>query len=344
MTGARRLAFCIAACLATALPAFAQDGADFYRGKTLELLIGAAAGGAYDLPGRTIARHMGKHIPGNPTMVVRNMPGANSMTMANHLFNVAPADGTTIGMPNINLPLDPLLRLGGDAVKFDVTKFQWIGAPLQEIYVTFVSNTAPVKTIEDLRKTEVLMGATSAAGENVALPSLMNALAGTRMKIVKGYAGQNEVFIAVERGEVHGNTTGLTNLKSEKAEWVKSGKIRVLLQYGLRPSPDLKDVPSALDLATNDEDRDLLRFFLSKYQMARVLFAPPGVPAERVAILRRAFDATMKDPAFLTESATVGLDISPTSGEEVAALIARLYATPPAIVERLRSLLLAGRK
>jgi tripartite-type tricarboxylate transporter receptor subunit TctC len=172
----------------------------------------------------------------------------------------------------------------------------------------------------------------------------MNALAGTKMKVVKGYAGQNEVFIAVERGEVHGNTTGLTNLKSEKAEWVKSGKIRVLLQYGLQPSPDLEGVPSALDLMTNDEDRTLLRFFLSKYQMARVLFAPPGVPADRVTVLRRAFDATMKDPAFLADSKTVGLDIAPTSGEDVAALVAELYATPPKIVERVRSILLAARK
>lgn len=331
-----------AAVLATS--ASAQTDRDFYRGRSLEILIGAAPGGAYDLPGRLMSRHIGRHIAGEPNVLVRNMPGANSLTMANHLYNVAAQDGSVIGMPNINLPIEPLLRPGRDSAKFDITKFQWIGAPTEEMYVTFVWHTAPVKTVADLRQTEILMGSTGAAGENSALPLVMNALAGTKMRLVKGYGGQSDVFLALERGEVQGNTTGSTNLRAEKADWVRDGKVRVLLQYALARAPVFEGAASAMDLVTAEADRAAMRFFLAKYRIARALFAPPGVPAAHVITLRRAFDATMADSAFLAEAAQLGFEVSPTRGEDVAGIIADIYATPSATVERIRRILAADSK
>lgn len=333
-----------AGLVAAPLAAQSTSTAEFYKSRGLEILIGAATGGAYDLPGRLIARHIGRHIPGEPSVVVRNMPGANSLTMTNHLFNLAAQDGAVIGMPNINLPLEQLLRPGRDSTKFDVTKFQWIGAPTQEVYVTFVWHTAPAQTVADLRTTEILMGSTGAAGENSALPLVMNALAGTKMKLVKGYGGQSDVFLALERGEVQGNTTGSTNLRTDKAEWVKTAKVRILVRYTLGRSAGLDDVPSALDLVSGEEDRATMRFFLAKYKIARALFAPPNVPTERVQGLRRAFDATMTDPAFVAEAATVGFEISPTRGEDVAGIIEEIYATPTPIVERIKTILAAELK
>ena len=320
-------------------PAVAQSPAEFYKSRNLEILIGAATGGAYDLPGRLMARHIGRHIPGEPAVVVRNMPGANSITMTNHLYHLAAQDGSVIGMPNINLPLEQLLRPGHESAKFDVTKFQWIGAPTEELYVTFVWHTAPAHTVADLRTTEILMGSTGAAGENSALPLVMNALAGTKMKLVKGYGGQSDVFLALERGEVQGNTTGIINLRTDKAEWVSSGKVRILLRYSLGRSAGLDEVPSALDLVSTEDDRAAMRFFLAKYKIARALFAPPGVPTDRVQVLRRAFDATMTDAAFLAEAKTLGFEVSPTRGEDVAGIIAEIYATPTPIVERIKGIL-----
>lgn len=335
------------AALVQASAARADGVEGFYKGKTVELLIGAAVGGAYDLPGRVLAHHLGGHIPGRPTVVVRNMPGGNGLLMTNQLYNVAPRDGSVIGMPNNAIPLEPLLKVlspTGDNVKFDVTKLQWIGSPAQEIYVTFVWHTAGVRTVEDLRNVEVLTGGTASLGEAVALPTVMNALAGTKMRVVKGYGGQNDIFLAMERGELQANTTGLTNLTSSRADWVRDGKIRMLIQYTAEKTSPLKDVPFALDLVQTDEDRDVLRFLFAKYRMARVIFAAPEVPVDRIGALRTAFDRTMKDPAFLEESAKVGLDINPISGNDVDSLVKKLYATPKRIVDKARSVLLLSQR
>jgi tripartite-type tricarboxylate transporter receptor subunit TctC len=343
----------VAAVSFAVLPATAHADAveSFYRGKTLDFLIGAAVGGAYDLPGRIVAHHLGKHIPGNPSVVVRNMVGGNGLTMTNHLYNVAPKDGTVIGMPNNAIPLEPLLKIlspDGSNVRFDVRKLQWIGSPAQETYVSFVWHTAPAKSFEDLRRTEILTGGTASLGEAVALPKLMNALAGTRFNIVKGYGGQNDIFLAMERGELQANTAGLTNLTSSRADWVRDHKIRALVQYtGTEKgekSSILRGVPSAVDLVPTDSDRTLLRFLFAKYRMARVIFAAPEVVAERIQALRAAFDATMTDSAFLDESAKVGLEVKPVGGRDVAKLIQELYATPNDVVERARSILLSDQR
>jgi len=334
------LAFVLPALVA-GVPAAADPVADFYRGKTVEILIGAAAGGGYDLAGRAVARHIGRHIPGEPTIVVKNMPGSTSLRMTNHLYNVAPRDGTSIGMPNNNIPFEPRLHMlspDGKNIRFDLDRFNWIGTPLQEPQVLYVWHAAPVQTVADLKKTEILVGTTAVASDNYTLPVLMNRLIGTKMKPVSGYQGQNEIFLALERGEVQGNSTGLSNLFVNKATWMKQGKLRILMQFAVERNPQVKDVPTALELVSTDADRDLLRLYLLKYKMARPLAMPPEVAPERVAAIRAAFDATMKDPRYLAEAAKMHLDVSPVDGPEVAALVHQIGTAPQPIIDRLKGL------
>jgi len=321
----------------------ADPVADFYRGKTIEMIIGAAAGGGYDIAGRVVARHMGRHIPGQPGLIVRNMPGATSLIMTNALYNRSPRDGTVIGMPNNTIPLEPRLKLLAAAgnVAFDINRFSWIGTPVQEPQVFWVWHTAPAKSVADLKTGKIIMGATAASADNYMLSYLMNQTLGTRMEFVTGYQGQNEISLAVERGEIQGNTTGLTNLVVTKADWIRQGKIRMLLQFGSERVAEIKEVPAVVELATSDEDREIWRFFTSKFKMARPLALPPEVPAERVKALQDAFDATMRDPLFLEEAKKIGLEINPLGGEAIGRLIAQMQATPEGLVERLRKLLAA---
>jgi tripartite-type tricarboxylate transporter receptor subunit TctC len=320
----------------------AESVEDFYRGKTIDLLIGAAAGGGYDLAGRTLAMHWSRHIPGNPAVVVRTMPGAGGLLMTNNLYNVAKRDGTVVGMPTSNIPMEQRLKLlspDGSNVKFDVGRMSWIGTPLQEPQVTWLWHAAPARTIDELKATPVLMGATTAASDNSILPLLVNQLIGTRMQIVTGYQGQNEINLAVERGEVHGNNTGLSNLTVNKADWLRDNKVRVLLQYGAERLPALKDVPTVVELASSETDKALLRFYALKFSMARPLTMPPDVPAERVAALNAAFEATMKDPQYLAEARRIGLDTNWVGSTEIALLVRQIQETPQPVVDRLRELL-----
>jgi len=322
--------------------AHAQPVADFYRGRTIEFLIGAAAAGGYDVAGRLIANHMPRHIPGNPAIVVRNMPGATGLIMTNHLYNVARRDGTAMGMPTGNVPSEPRLKLispDGSNIKFDVGKMSWIGTPLQEPQVTWLWHTAPAKTVEDLKRQTILMGSTTPSADNSILPLLANALIGTRMQVVSGYQGQNEINIAAERGEVQGNNTGYSNLTVNKADWLRDGKVRILLQFGTERLPALNDVPTIIELAANDDDRALLRFYALKFHMARPVVLPPEVPAERVAALQAAFEATMKDPAYLEEAKRIRLDTNWLGSREITAQIRQMQDTPQATVDRLRELL-----
>jgi tripartite-type tricarboxylate transporter receptor subunit TctC len=325
--------------------ASAQPAADFYRGKTVEMLIGGAAGGGYDLAGRTLANHMGRHIPGNPSFVVRNMPGATSLIMTNHLYNVAKRDGTTMGMPTSNIPLEQRLKVispDGTNIKFEIERFGWIGTPVQEPQITWVWHTAPAHNIDDLKANAIRMGATTSSADNYLLPTVINRLLGTKMQPVTGYIGQNEINLAVERGEVQGNNTGLSNITVNKADWYRDGKVRILLQYGTERLPVLPNVPTAIELAPAEADRALLRFYAVKFAMARPLMTPPEVPADRLAALREAFDATMKDPQYLDEARRIGLEINPLGGEGVARLIHHVQATPQDVVDRLRELFASG--
>jgi tripartite-type tricarboxylate transporter receptor subunit TctC len=322
--------------------AHADPVADFYRGKTIELAIGAGAAGGYDIAGRTVANHMSRHIPGNPNIIVRNMPGAAGLIATNYLYNVAKHDGTVIGMPTSNVPLEPRLRLlspDGSNIKFDLGRFAWIGTPLQEPQVTWVWHTAPAASVDDLKSHEILMGSTTASSDNSILPLLANELLGTRMKPVTGYKGQNEINLAAERGEVQGNNTGLSNLTVNKPDWMRDHKVRILLQFGSERLPQLKDVPTVIELASSAADRAVLAFYSLKFTMARPLLLPPDVPAERAAALQAAFAATMKDPLYLDEARRIGLETNWLGAKEIADRVREINETPQSVVDRLRDLL-----
>ena len=323
-------------------PAHAQSVADFYRGKTIEIAVGAAAAGGYDLAARTLANHMGRHIPGNPKLIIKNMPGATGLIGTNYLYNAAKRDGTVIGMPTSNVPLEPRLKLlstDGSAVKFDLARFSWIGTTIQEPQVTWVWNTAPAKNVEDLKTKTIVMGATANSADNYVLPMLANALIGTRMQVLTGYIGQNEIDLAAERGEVQGNNTGLSNLTAGRVDWLRDGKVRILLQYGNERLPALKDVPTVAELTTSDVDREMLRFHALKFTMTRPLLIPPDVPADRVAALQRAFADTMQDPQYLDECKRIGLDTNWLGSEDMVQRVRQIMATPQPVVDRLRELL-----
>ena len=341
----RRLAaVCALAVLATTgTQTAAQTPEPFFKGKSISLLVGAAPGGAYDLVARTVAAHWGRQIPGNPNFVVSTMDLASGLVMTNHLYNAAKKDGTAMGLGNANIVLEPRLKMltrqGGTAA-FDIRKLNWIGSPLQLPQVLWVYHTAPAKTFEDLKTTKTIMGSMGVGGDNFVVPWLMNQLLGTRMEIVSGYKSQSDIFIASERGEVHGNTAVLPNLTSAKADWWRDKKLRVLVQASEKRIAALPDVPTMVELASSPEDRDLLRFWSLKYSMAYPIFMPPDVPADRVKAIRDAFDATMKDAQFLAEAKRLGLDIDPFSGEQIHALIEEIQSAPQPLVDRVARLML----
>ena len=339
----RGVIFALALIGLTPFPAGAQNLADFYRGKKIRLIIGAAAGGGYDIPGRLLATHLPRHIPGSPTIVVENMPGATSLIMTNYLYTRAPRDGTALGMPNNNVPLEPRLNLlsrEGGNVSFDISKFDWVGSPVQEPQILFTLASAAAN-IDDLKNRRVLLGATARSADNFSLPHLLNRLMGAQTEIVTGYKGQNEIFVAIERGEVQGNSTGLTNLLVTKPDWVREGRVKILLQFGATRAAEIPDVPTAVEAAPDEATRELFRFFGKKFLMARPIALPPEVPSERVTVLQAAFDATMKDPAFLADAQRIGLEINPVSGKSIRQLISEIQNTPGDVVQRLRSILAA---
>ena len=337
----RRPILALALLLAAAPFARAQSVADFYRGKTIRLIIGAAVGGGYDIPGRVVASHMARHVPGNPAMVVENMPGATSLIMTNYLFVRAPRDGTAIGMPNNSVPFEPQLKIlsrEGGNVAFDLAKFSWIGSPLQEPQALFVMSAA-ARTIDDLRARKTIVASTGTSADNYVMPYMLNQLAGTKMDFVTGYQGQGDIFLALERGEAHANSAGVSNFFVTKPDWLRDGRVAALVQFGDARLPELKDVPTAMEIAPDPASREALRFFAQKFKMARPLVLPPDVPADRVAALREAFVATMKDPAFLAEAKKTGLEINPVTGPQIEAILASIFSASPDVVERLRDLL-----
>ncbi len=319
----------------------ADDVADFYRGKTIRMVIGSAAGAGYDLTGRLLANHMGRHIPGNPSFVVENMPGASSLIMTNYLYNSAPRDGAVIGMPASGIMLEPRLnvlsREGGNA-RFDVNRFGWLGTPVQDPNVLWVYDTSPVRAFADLKTMPIIVGSTAAGADNYTLPQIVNELFGARMKIVSGYKGQSDIFIAAERGEVHGNATGLPNLTIAKSDWMRDRKVRIIMQFGTERQKTLRDVPTAAELATGEE-REMLAFYALKFNMARPLATPPDVPADRLVALQAAFDATMQDPQFLDEAKRQGFDVDPLSGKEIARYMQMIASASQPMVDRLKKII-----
>jgi tripartite-type tricarboxylate transporter receptor subunit TctC len=309
--------------------------ADFYRGKVIRLIIGGSTGSGYDLTGRLLASHMPRHIPGRPTMIVENMPGAASLIMSNHLYNRAPRDGTAMGIPNSSMPLEPRLKLlsrSGGQVMFDIARFNWIGTPVQEPQVFWTAQGGRVRTFEDLRQAPFVAGATSAGADHQILPTFMNALLGTKIKVITGYSGPRAFFLAVDRGELDGGVSALSEIFERPG-------LRVLVQFGTERHRTLPEVPTAIELATTDDARKVLGFYGLKYKMARPVIMPPDVPAERVDALRRAFDAAVEEPALIEEAKKLGLDIDAISGEETTRLIRQIDDTPQAVVDQVRKMI-----
>jgi len=322
--------FAALAVFVTAPGARAQPTQDFYKDKQITMLVSTAAGGGYDTYARTLARHMTKHIPGNPGIVPKNMPGADGAIAASSLYNSVPPDGLTFAALTNGIAMDPLF--GRFAGRFDAQRFSWIGSIGKLMNVCVTWHTSAVKTIEQARQREVIVSASGATSNSVMMPKIANQLLGTKFKVITGYADP-DVTLAMERGEVEG-VCGLayTTLKATRPQWFRENKLNILLQIGLTKFPDLPNVPSAVDLLSNPADRRVLELILMRQEMGRPFAAPPGVPAERIALLRRAFDATLEDPAFLSDAARLQMEIDPLDGAAIGALLAKAYNTPKDVV------------
>ena len=270
--------------------------ADFYRGKTVSLILGYPGGGSNGIYARAVARHIGRHIPGNPNVIFRTMPGAGSLVAANHLFHVAPRDGTALGFISATIPLEELLGVGG--VKFRSAEFNWIGRVASGVNMTFVKDTSSLKTIQDAYKREVILGASGRSSTVFVYPAVLGAVTGAKFKMVLGYASSPEAMLAMERGEVEGHSTSLEVVRALHPTWLSEKRITVLVQYALSRHPELPDVPMSWELGRNPEDQQILKVVANATEVGKMILAPPGMPADRVQALRRAFDATMKDPEF----------------------------------------------
>ena len=317
---------------------FGQPAAEFYKGKTLTLVVSDAAGGGYDIMARTVAKYLGNHLPGSPRIIVQNMPGAGGIVAMNYLYTTAPKDGTMIAAVDNNTPVEPLL--GTPEAKYDSTRFNWLGSPTSEVGLVIVWHTAPVNSIDDLKKREISVGSSGANSTPSFYARLINATLGTRMRIVVGYTGQTDVYLAMERGEVDGFPSMFFNtLNATRPAWRTEKKVKVLLQFGLEREPTLPNVPSALDLAARPEDKLLLRAGLAEVALGRPYLMPPNVPADRVALMRNAVFATFTDSRFRAETQKMNLGVNaPHSGGQLQKMIEDAYRTPPDIVQRLRKL------
>jgi tripartite-type tricarboxylate transporter receptor subunit TctC len=305
-----------------------------FSGKTIRLYIGTGPGGGYDTYGRLVARHIGRHIPGNPALVPQNMPGASSLTLANFLFNMAPRDGTAIGMINQAMPTEQYLDIGN--TNYDSRRFNWIGRVSSAVEMAIVWHTVPVNTIEDVRRRETLMGGTGPTSSTVFVPYLLDNLANMKFKVVTGFNGTTEIALAMQRGEVEGSATPLESLTSYRADWVRDRKIRILVQYTAMRDAEIPEVPTMVELGRSEEARQILGFYASAAEVGRSIVAPPAVPARTVATLRRAFDEMLVDPVFLEEGNRAGIQLKPMSGERLQDLVSRVGNFPPSLLEKAR--------
>jgi len=313
----------------------AQTPEEFYKGKTIDFVIGYPTGGSNDVWGRLVGRHIGNHIPGGPSVVPKNMPGAGSFLAANQIFNTLPRDGTVVGIAAPTIPLDE--RLGTQGVRFRTAELNWIGRADTLINMVFMWKTSPVQTLADAMKIQSTLSGTGAGSTVSIYPTVMNHVLGTKFKLIMGYRGSNEAMLAVERGEVNGHSTSYTALKVAHSDWIRDHTVSILVQFSLRRHPEMPDIPTAVELARNDEERAVLAAIMNAAEVGTAFFTTPGVPADRLAALRRAFDATMQDQAFLEEVAKMGLSTSPLAGEELQKLVADVSNLPPGLLEKVRA-------
>lgn len=335
---AARVAAVLGILAATAIgPASAQSPAEFFKDKTVTFYVGLSSGGGYDVNARLVARHIGKYIPGNPQVIVRNMPGGGGLVMTNYVANVANKDGLHIGAPQRGIPFEPLLGEHSNA-KFDAVKLNWVGSANSDTSVAVVHKRTGVKTWQDLktRANDVIVAGTGIGTESVTVPYVLRNLLGFKYRVIAGYPGGSEMNLAMLRGEVDGRGTfSWTSLKPHLKDWIDTGELTILYQQALRKHPDLPNVPLVLDLADNDETKKLLRVQFTAFELGRPYFVAEGVPADRVMALRRAFDAAMKDKDLLADADKLNQEVNPSTGEEMQQVLAEVYATPRALVARL---------
>jgi tripartite-type tricarboxylate transporter receptor subunit TctC len=318
-------------------PAKAQNAAEFYKGKQIRMIIGNPPGGDYDLGGRTLARYLPKYLPGNPTIVVQNMPGASTIVAANYLYNVAPKDGTTFGSFSRNLAAQAVL--GNDNVKADPRKYGWIGGSSLPSRVCVVNASAPVKTFADVFKHELIVGGSGAGSSLSIVPGVLNSVLGTKFKVVEGYKGSNDAVIAMERGETQGVCHTFSSFRNAHAELLRDGKVRILLHAEETAFPYAENVPSVYDYAKTEEQKQIMRFAFSSVEFGRPYVVPPGVPADRLAVLRKAFKDALDDPQLKAESEKQVLDMTYRPPEELEKLVAQLYAMPKDLIAQAQKLM-----
>jgi len=334
LKSASALAFALAIGLSVSpAPALAQAAG----GKASTMIIGFGPGGGYDLWARTIARFIGKHIPGEPTVVSQNMPGAGSYVAASYMYAVAPKDGTVFGLIARDAVLGPLTGAAG--ARFDSTKFTWLGTPTTETNVCISMAGSKVKTIKDLYTTELIVGDTGPGTGTRSYPLALNALLGMKFKLVSGFPASSDVFLAMERGEVEGFCESLDSVIGKRPDWISSGKVNVLFQGGAEPNPDLKGVPYILDQAKNDQQKVEIRFLYAGQGIGRPFLAPPGMAPDKAKMLRDAFDATMADPEFVAEAHKLNLEVAPKTGAYLSALINEIYTTPKEVADKIGKLI-----
>lgn len=327
---------CAAGILAAA-SARAQAPSAAFSGRTVTMIIGFGPGGGYDTWGRLVAGHIGAHLPGNPSVVAQNLPGGGSYRAASFIYHQAPKDGTAMALIARDAVLGPLT--GESGALFDATKFSWLGTPATETNICIAYYTAPVKTVRDLTEQEFIVGDSGPGTGTDSYPKALNAILGFKFKLVGGYQSSADVFLAMERGEVQGFCESLDSVNARRPDWIPSGTVSVLFQGGIKPNPQLKGVPFVVDLAQRPEDKVAIEFLYTGQGIGRPFIAPPGVPPATLKVLRDAFDATMKDPAFIAEATKRKYALSPETGAELEALVDKAYATPKPIIERIAKLI-----
>jgi tripartite-type tricarboxylate transporter receptor subunit TctC len=330
-----RIVAAVAVAITAASGAGAQPADAFYKGKRITIVVGSAAGSGYDAYARLLARHMSKHIPGNPLLIVQNMPGGGGLTAANHLYSVAGGDGTTIGSIQRGLLISPLIL--PDGVRYDVNKLRWLGSTNAETGVVAVWHTAPHLTIADVMEKEMIVGGSGPYTDSETTPRAYNRILGTKFRIVSGYESTAPVLLAMERGEVQGiGNSSWSNWTTMFAHYLKEKTVRLLLQSGLDKNPDLPDVPLVLDFAKTDADRQALKLLLAPNEIGRPFVVPPSVPADRLQVLRTAFEEAMHDNALIEEAKAHNMDISPVTGKHIEDTVAYLYSLPTSVIRTVR--------
>jgi tripartite-type tricarboxylate transporter receptor subunit TctC len=325
------------ALLLISATAQAQTAAEFYRNKTITIVVGSDVGGGYDLTARVLARHLGRHVAGTPSVIVQNKPGASSLVATNYVYELAPKDGTVIGAVQRPVPFQTLF--GDTGVRFDVRKMQWLGSTTNELGVVAVWHTAPQMSADDLFRIETVVAGTGPATDPELFPRAMNSALGTKFRIVSGYRGQAQAALAMERGEVQGTGNwSFSDIESGHPDWIREKKIRILLQLGLAkgPSPDLAGVTLVLDIAKTEAERQVLEILMGMKALGRPYFVAPEVPKDRAEALREAFMATMRDPQFLDEAARTLGPTDPISGPDMQKIIANVYTLPPEVIAKAR--------